>query len=186
MQTALSLLYCGAAGKTATTMQSVLQLGSLSRENIANNFYYLLLPFKNNRMIDIANGIFVNDGYHLLPSYQSIADQQFFSTVSNVNLSASSAAAQTINKYVSGETNGQFTDLLSSASLSADNGMVAVNAIYLNGVWVSKFSKNQTVSGTPFYTSNTTSTLVDMMHTYVNYFWRKKRNIHYYIEAFFL
>lgn len=175
VQTSLSLLYCGATGKTAATMQSVLQLGTdLTREDVANNFYYLLLPFKNNRLVNVANGIFVNNEYELLTAYESIADQQFFTTVSIVNFTENVAAAQTINNYVSGQTNGQITNLISSTNLSADTGMVAVNAIDFNGDWISKFPKSKTVSGTKFYTSITTSRLVDMMHTSVNIFGGKE------------
>lgn len=176
VQTILSLLYCGAKGNTATAMQNVLQLSDLATvQDVANNFYYLLLPFENSGLIQIANGIYVNDEYELRSAYEVIAEQQFFSTVSSVNFTENDAAAQTINDYVSGATHGKITDLISADSLKPDTGLVAVNAIYFNGRWATKFSNSDTKSGTTFYTSNTTTTSVDMMYKYVNLFYPKKK-----------
>lgn len=168
MQTTLSLLYCGAEEKTAAAMQNVLQLGNLeSLQDVAENFYYLLLPFENDRIIEIANGIYVDSDYSLSPGFQYIAEQEFFSNVSSLNFTENVAAAQTINDYVSRGTNGKITNVISSDTFSVNTGILAVNAINFNGSWVSPFNKHKTVKRTIFYTSSATSTLVDMMHNYV-------------------
>lgn len=170
VQTALALLYCGAKEKTATAMRKILQLERLrSLQDVANNFYYLLLPFENDGIIQFSNGIYINSQYNLSPGFQYIAEQELFSNASILNFSESVAAAQTMNDYVSSQTSGKITDVISSDCLSADTGIVVVNAIYFDGSWVTPFNKRKTVNRTTFYTSSATSTLVDMMHTYVIY-----------------
>lgn len=76
-------------------------------------------------------------------------------------------SAAVINKWVEDQTNDKIKNLISPDALGVDTRMVLVNAIYFKGLWQHQFKKDRTDKA-PFYTSETDSVMVDMMHVKVD------------------
>lgn len=167
---ALSLLYCGAKQQTADALKTGLQLENFATpKDVADNFYNLLKPLQStntrygNAVLQIANAIYVKDGYAIREKFRQIAVDSFYSQVANVNFTDQQKAAQTINNWVSNETHGNITDLIKPSSLTNDTGLVLVNTIYFNGFWRYRFYYSQT-NTTSFYTNLNSVRPIKMMN----------------------
>lgn len=141
VQTVLSLLFCGTAPNTATSIESALFISDDSRPQIAQEFHDVLLPFQHNSLVHMATAIYVDDQYELVPAYQQMASTQFFTNVSTMNFGQSQTAAATINANVARETNNVITNFVDPVWLNGQTELVLVNAIYFNGLWKHKFSQ---------------------------------------------
>lgn len=171
---ALSLIYCGAKDRTADALKTGLVLKNFATpRDVAANFYNLLTPLQStktrygNSVLQIANAIYVMDGYAIRESFRQIAVDSFYSQVANVNFTNQQKAADTINDWVSMETHGNITDLIDPSTLSSDTGLVLVNTIYFHGFWHYSFDYRQT-NTTSFYSSSTRVQPIKMMNQEVD------------------
>lgn len=163
VQTALSMLACGAQGNTATEMQNALRLGNLTTKSIASNFDTLLTPFQSNSILHIANAIYVMKGYDIRPSYQTIVEQKFYSQICSINFANSQKAANTINEFVEQETHDKIKNLVSAQDFNQRSRLALINAIYFNGTWQHKFTP--AASKLPFYTNGCGSNAKSVQQT---------------------
>lgn len=170
VQTGLAILYCGANGATKAEMQASLIFNNLTTiPMVTENFRYFLqgitttYPF-GGATIEMVNGLYIRDGYTIRKSFQALAQQSFFSHITNINFTQNVVAATKINNYVSNHTNGQITNLVDPSTITQDTVMILVNSIYFKAFWKHGFSAANTVNGSIFHTSSTTSTNVDMMY----------------------
>lgn len=155
VQTAMALLYVGAGGnKTIDVLQKGLNLGGLSQKQIANDFHAVLAPFQGSNDVQIANAIYVMQGFRIKPSYRNTVTQDFYSIIRALNFGNNKASANTINKWVEQETHDKIQNLISPESLSSNTRLVLVNAIYFNGTWENKFTSTKESS---FYPSGNCS-----------------------------
>lgn len=167
---ALALLYCGSGGVTQEAMQASLVFNNLTTIPIvAEDFYYFLRGITTTNSyggasLEIANGIYIKEGYAIRESFQSLAKKNFLSQVTNINFKENVIAADTINNYISNQTHGKITDLVQSNTITDDTVMILVNTIYFKAFWNHRFSASKTVNGSIFYTSSSTTTNVDMMY----------------------
>lgn len=164
IQTAVSLAMMGAKGKTAEEMATVMKFKPDSHESVANNFQDLMSKIKDSKVMKIANKIYVQENYPVKAEFNEIATKKFNSEAQNLNFGQSVESAKVINGWVEDKTNNKIKDLIDPSALTVDTRMVLVNAIYFKGFWEKKFKTEQTVPG-PFWTSESESVQVDMMHT---------------------
>lgn len=164
IQTAVSLAMMGAKGKTAEEMATVMKFKPDSHESVANNFQTLMSTIKESKVMKIANKIYVQENYPVKAEFNEIATKKFGSEAQNLNFGQSVESAKVINGWVEDKTNNKIKDLIDASALTVDTRMVLVNAIYFKGFWEKKFKTEQTLPG-PFWTSETESVQVDMMHT---------------------
>lgn len=161
---------------TYTVLQNGLYLGIASKDTVANEFQTILQPAQNNSQLTMANGIYIQQGHNLRPTFCQMARQQFYANVSNINFKQQKAAASVLNNWVSQETHGKITDVFSSKSMKGDI-MVLVNAIYFEGNWQVPFDKRRTYKQTFNYgecdRTNATQENIKMMHNEVD---KYKRN----------
>lgn len=171
IQTALTLLYCGAKGKTEKKLQKGLHLNRTStKSEIAHDFHYLLAPYQNvpgsmsiNGLAQIANALYVAKNYKIRSNFRNIAKIDFYSTVQAIDFTKNIEAAKTINDQVKVDTDGKITKLLSAKNLKRHTKLILVNAIYFNGYWKHQFVAAKT-SKQSFYTCTGMTKQVDMMY----------------------
>ncbi len=73
------------------------------------------------------------------------------------------ACRQTINEWVSQQTEGKIEDLIKEGIISEVTRLVLTNAIYFNAAWEYPFDEDNTADGT-FYLADGSTVTVPMMH----------------------
>lgn len=161
---AVGLALMGARGQTATEISTGLKLSAgQSTADVADSFSQILAPLQGNQMLKIANKVYAMKRYHLSGDFAAVATKKFYSEADTLNFANADESAAIINDWVESKTNHLIKNLISSDALSSDTRLVLVNAIYFKGQWLKKFPVDDTQKE-PFYTSETESKLVDMMH----------------------
>lgn len=169
MQFLLGMILDGGRGETADEICSVLGYGQ--GEVGAVNEYCLsmlrqLPTLDKKTTLNIANAIFVDDGWPLLDSYKGAVKQYYQAEVSNLDFSNGDASLKAINGWCSQHTNGLVPKILDDV----DPNMLAylLNAMYFKGQWKEKFPKSATTQ-TLFTTGSGTQKQVPMMKLVKNF-----------------
>lgn len=152
-------------------MNGGLDFGAMSATAIENEFQNLLKPFQNNPVIKMANAVYLKNGYTISPSFQSVAETKFKSSVQTIDFLTDGVSV--INNWVSNQTHGMIPTLVLPNSFTPDTLMVLVNAVYFKGGWKHKFQIQDT-SAVPFYkgqcvAANSTNEPIQMMNQMVNF-----------------
>lgn len=138
----LSLLYCGATGQTAVSLQNTLKLGNASQTLVAKEFHTFLGPFEHDSSIRLANAIFLRPDYHIQRDYAKLARHKFYATVTHLNFANPTKAALEINSLIKRKTNGTIKNvIISPATLKKDTILLVVNSIHINETWLHQFNK---------------------------------------------
>ncbi|KAF5299965.1 hypothetical protein FQA39_LY11338 [Lamprigera yunnana] len=162
--TVLSLAYQGAAGSTAESFTSTLNVGS---QQIAATGYSGIMKALNSVedvILHIANKVYVMQGYPLKENFIKAATQSFFSEAEQVNFSNNIESAKNINDWVEKKTESKIKDLIAPDCLNGLTRLVLVNAVYFKGNWAHKFNKEATRKE-KFYITKSETVECDMMHT---------------------
>lgn len=166
-QIILTLTYMGAIDETADAMLKALKLSG-TKDTISGEMQQVIESLEKNTNLQVANNIFVMKNYAVNPTFEATAKKDFYSDIQFVNFAENVEAANIINTWVENKTDDKITNLISADSLGPDTRMVLVDAIYFKGTWQNQFVKKRTAKAT-FYTSNTASVQVDMMHVQANF-----------------
>lgn len=150
----LSMLLYASPQKSSTHLELAKALGLNVNDatNYQANFHQTLLYYndiseKDGTSINLANKIFIGDGFIVKKNYQEII-KAFLTAVDNsVSFSNPPDAEKRINAYVSEKTNGLIDQLLPPESLDILTRMVLVNAIYFKANWLTPFEKSETFEG---------------------------------------
>uniref|UniRef100_A0A8C0U559 Serpin B10 n=1 Tax=Cyanistes caeruleus TaxID=156563 RepID=A0A8C0U559_CYACU len=176
--TALSMVYLGAKGDTATQMAQTHHTDriplsgvlthscSSGAENIHSGFKKLLSDINKRRntfLLKSANRLYEEKTYRLLPEFLQLITSYYNAKPQAVNFkrAAEQVRAQ-INSWVENQTERKIQSLLPAGSLHSRTVMVLVNAIYFKGTWEKKFLEKNT-SEMPFRISKTKTKPVQMM-----------------------
>jgi serpin B len=168
ISTCLSMVYLGARGDTESQMQKTLHW-EIDRKNIAKATYLLsqsLLPAKaddTSYRLNIANAVWVDQGTFLLADFCFAIEEQFKARLGKINFAMPSNALSTVNTWVSEQTKGKITDLLTTNDINAQTRLVLTNAVYFQGSWTSPFDPKATQDW-PFHPTPDSSVTVKMMH----------------------
>ncbi|XP_015473378.2 heterochromatin-associated protein MENT-like [Parus major] len=190
--TALSMVYLGAKGDTATQMAEVLHFNQTAREegssetrpssarpkkrkmdpehegaeNIHSGFKKLLSDINKRRntfLLKSANRLYEEKTYRLLPEFLQLITSYYNAKPQAVNFKrAAEQVRAQINSWVENQTERKIQSLLPAGSLHSRTVMVLVNAIYFKGTWEKKFLEKNT-SEMPFRISKTKTKPVQMM-----------------------
>lgn len=151
MQILLGMILNGAKGKTAEEIISVLGYGA-DQTGEVNEFcrqMLLQLPKLDSKtVLKIANAIYVDKGYKLLPSYNETVTKFYDANVSNLDFTDTKGSAEKINRWCSEHTGGLIPHILDEVSPLML--CYLLDALYFKGEWTDKFSKEYT-SDKPFY-----------------------------------
>ena len=146
MQFLLGMLLDGAKGETATEIAKVLGYGAGEVDDV-NQFCLSMLEqlpkLDNKTTLNIANAIFVDDGWPLNNSFKKDVSKYFKAEVSNLNFADNAASLKAINGWSNEHTNGMIPQVLDEV----DPSMLAylLNAVYFKSQWINQFPKESTI-----------------------------------------
>jgi serpin B len=163
--TALEMALQGAKGVTAGEMIEALHLPSADIAQAGIQALIQLIeanPSDSGTQISTANRLWLNQNIPLLESFLENSRSTFGAAAQTVDFSNPQAAANTINQWVSDQTNGKITNLIPPDDLSAYTALVITNAIYFKGSWASPFNTNLT-NPAMFQIDSTEAATVQMM-----------------------
>ena len=162
----LLLLYNGAGGETYEELKNIL---NLNEPNYVNpNFgelYNILMNTGSNYELKIANGLFLNKNYEFKSSFIDTANNYFLAETKNIDVTNRVKSAETINNFISQNTNGLINNAISPSDIDESTVLVMANAIYFYGKWATKFKKEDT-RPEKFYISPTDVIEVQTMVAY--------------------
>ncbi|MBL7977395.1 MAG: serpin family protein [Bacteroidetes Order II. Incertae sedis bacterium] len=161
---AFGLALNGAKGNTRTEIENTLAIAGLSPEAINQTYRTLLdqLPKLDPKVqLNIANAIWYDQqfGTAVKPDFLATNQTYFDAKVQALNFK-DPAAVNTINNWVNTSTKGKISKILDS--ISANEVMFLMNALYFKGTWTTEFDEKET-SNAPFTVSPGKNTNVPMM-----------------------
>ncbi|MCE1197795.1 MAG: serpin family protein [Marinilabiliales bacterium] len=145
ISSALSMVMNGAAGSTLTEMKQTLGLGILTLEEINANYQQLtnaLRKADSHVTLNLANSIWIRQDFPVTASFVAVNQNYYEAAVTR--LPFDNAALNSINKWVSDQTSGKIPTILST--ISPNEIMFLINAIYFNGQWKYQFDPAKTVA----------------------------------------
>ena len=140
---AMRMVEEGARGNTAAEMAAVLNPDE-SAAQIGPNAKRLIVSLKGDDAgsLTLANSVWVKRGYSILPTYTDAIKDCYSATCDQLNFSSRRACRQscaTVNRWVSAQTAGKITNLLTDDMVNANTRMILVNAISFKCDWLHKF-----------------------------------------------
>lgn len=145
MQFLLGMILNGARGETEAEICSVLGYGKGEVAEVNEYCLSMLqqLPEMDKKTtLNIANAIFVDEGWALLPDYKSTVSRYFDAEVSNIPFADSEKSLKIMNGWCSDKTNGMIPKVLDR--VSTDMLAYLFNAMYFKSQWKNKFQKSST------------------------------------------
>ncbi len=161
ISTALSMTLNGASGTTLAAIQKTLGLEGLTRDEINTISLDLATALQKsdpNVVMNIANSMWIRKDFTVLNPF--IVTNQTYYKAQVSKLDFNPAALTTINQWVNDKTNGKIPTILSS--ISSNEIMFLINAIYFNGKWKYQFETSKTVNE-PFNCTDKKVVSVPMM-----------------------
>ncbi len=171
---ALAMTYAGARSATESQMAQAMHY-SLAQDQLHPAFNKLALeldkrstdeniPADKAFKLHVANATWGQDGYTFLPEYLDTLAQNYGAGLRLLDfMNAPEDARQTINKWVSKETENKINDIIPQGAIDIMTRLVLSNAIYFKGDWQSEFDKDATQQGS-FTTLEGGTITVSMMH----------------------
>jgi serpin B len=113
--------------------------------------------------LNVANAIWGQEGYEFLPEFLDLLAEQYGAGLRTLDFGQDpEGAAETINNWVSEQTEGKIENLISPGLLNAMVRLVLTNAIYFNGNWAFQFEEEFT-KDEPFTLLDGSTVTVPMM-----------------------
>ena len=172
---ALAMAYAGARSETEAQMAQALHY-RLDQERLhpALNALDLELSRRGEAeegaeeegerfQLNIANAVWGHADYGFRSDYLDVLARNYGAGLRVVNFEgAPEEARQTINQWVSEETEGKIEDLLPQGAVDTLTRLILTNAIYFNASWMHPFEEKNTSEG-DFYTLDGGSVTAPMM-----------------------
>lgn len=166
VSSALTMTLNGTDGQTAQDMAQTLGLTGLPLEQVndANGRLLPLLTAPDPKItVSSANALWARQGVTLALAFQDRC-RRFYAASAEALDFASPEAATTINDWISRNTRGKITNLVSHADVAAAL-VVLTNALYLHGLWQVPFDSAETRPA-PFNVSGSAAKTVSFMLRY--------------------
>ena len=163
---ALGMLNNGATGETQAQINRALGFGDAGADSI--NLFCLKMLRRANRLdsetrVMIANNIYVNQDYQLLPDFVSKA-RLFYDAEPETRDFADGKTCDVINRWASDHTEGMIDKVLDDSSFDPEAVSYLLNAIYFKGTWTHQFKKELTKRREFYHVGETEEmTYCDMM-----------------------
>jgi len=160
---ALGMTLNGAAGETEQAMQQTLELTGLTQQEINETYENLmeLLSYQDNQVLfEIANSIWIRQGYPVLTAFIETNQTYFDALIQEMDFSRSDALDM-INSWIYEKTHNKIKDALDV--IPPDIVMYLINAIYFKGAWKFEFDAENTCNAT-FETPNGSRACKMMLH----------------------
>lgn len=164
ISSALAMVLLGAKGQTAVQISQALGLNK--EEDIHQGFQWLLRKLnKPDRKYSLrmANRLFADKTSEVLPTFKESGLQFYHSEIEQLSFAeAAEESRKHINSWVSKQTEGKISELLSGGSVDSETRLVLVNALYFKGKWHQPFNKEYTMD-MPFKINKDEKRSVQMM-----------------------
>jgi len=142
---ALAMVYNGADNATKDSIANTLQMSGIDIASLNAVCQSLLLQFPqedNKVQLSIANSIWYRqNSYQPFSSFLNTVQSNYDASVRPLNFDDPSAV-NTINNWVAQKTNNKIPTIIQS--ISSDDLMYLINAIYFNGAWKNSFKTSDT------------------------------------------
>ena len=173
------MTYAGARGQTAAEMCKMLRFGGLNF-NIHAIFSVTLGSMNANQgyyTLALANGLFVDVGFSILPSFPSLLANFYSASFKLLDLKKKpTTSADYINQWVEDKTNKKIKDIVSAGDL-VNAEFALANAIYFKGSWKCPFDPLDTRSA-QFHVSPGQASAVNMMTQTAQFKYRVDGRLH--------
>jgi serpin B len=169
---ALSMALNGAEGDTRINMIKALGFEDLTPEEINSIYRDLVSALRNGDdkvVLKIANSIWIKKDFPVLESFTK-TNHDFYNAVVT-NLEFNPAAINIINNWVNSNTNGKIPTILNS--ISPEEIMFLINAVYFNGKWQIQFDPSKTTNS-DFSLAGGQKISVPMMKLKEKFAWSKQ------------
>lgn len=140
--TALQLVQNGAAGRTQTEMQQVLETAGISAAdlNAANQTAAAFLNADDtNVILTTANALWYRQGSAIKPDYLDLSRKFFASAIKPLDFDDTYAAEAVINRWASDQTHGRIQGM-ADGMIAPHTDLFLANAIYFKGKWEHPFN----------------------------------------------
>lgn len=171
---ALAMTYAGARSRTADEMASALNF-NLPQDRLHPAFNYLdqILAARAEETgedeagkgfsLHIANSIWGQKDYQFLEEFLDLLAENYGAGLRVLDFMGDpETSRQTINEWVSQQTEGRIEDLIPEGGISIMTRLVLTNAIYFNASWRAPFDEEDTAPG-EFTLADGTAVSVPMM-----------------------
>lgn len=160
ISSALAMPYAGADGETEEQMAETLRY-DLPQERLHPAFNALSLALTTEEeeeqeeegdpfILDVANAVWGQEGYPFRQEYLDILARNYGAGIHILDfVQAPEQARQTINAWISEQTNGRIEDLIPQGVIDDLTRLILTNAIYFRASWEHPFDEEQTQDG-PF------------------------------------
>ena len=160
---ALAMVAKATDGTTQEEIVTALELDRLDPTSINPSYLKLIETLENaepNLQLAIANSLWVDRDITLKPEFIKDLKKFYQAEVNNLDF-ADSQAQNTINDWVAENTNDKIPQIVDS--LSPEDALYLINAVYFKGSWSNQFDPNATTEA-PFYTAPNSSSPHQMMN----------------------
>ncbi|PIQ23526.1 hypothetical protein COW64_24130, partial [bacterium (Candidatus Blackallbacteria) CG18_big_fil_WC_8_21_14_2_50_49_26] len=168
---ALQMTLNGTMGETKTEIAKALGIENLKPEEVnrgASQLMRKLVKPAEDIQLEVANGMFINDRFEILPEFIKTNQEHFFSEVRNLHFANGPTQAE-INTWVNQQTHQKIPELLEPVDPDPDweelTVMYLINALYFKADWSRKFEEFETQNRN-FTLSNGDLTQVPMMRQF--------------------
>ncbi|XP_017016120.2 serine protease inhibitor 42Dd-like [Drosophila takahashii] len=142
----MSMVYMAAGGKTAQEMRDVLKLPADKKE-VARKYKDFLTNLEGREkvaILELANRIYVNDRFSLLPEFNKVVKDSFKAEAEAISVKDPQKAVSIINKWVKEQTRDRIKSIAEEKDINPDLTVVLLNAIYFKGQWQEQFNSSNT------------------------------------------
>jgi serpin B len=183
---ALAMTYAGARDETAKQMADTMHY-LLSQSALHPAFNNLALELakrgegaqgkdEKGFRLNIVNAIWGQKDYKFLSDFLDLLAENYGAGLRVLDfIKDPNASRETINQWVSDQTEGRIKDLIPEGSITPLTRLVLTNAIYFNAAWQYPFTKSATANG-PFHIIEGTDISVPMMRVTENFGYAKSGN----------
>ena len=142
---AFGMVYCGAKGKTAEEIRSVL---GLPADPAACGAFFDAIAKQyaeaEKTEILVSNSVWTDTKQNVLPEFTGMIKKYYGGAFYKEDFGQSAKVAAKINAYVEARTKNMIKDLLSPDFFSKDTAMVLLNTLYFEAKWANPFPKDDT------------------------------------------
>ena len=142
---AFGMVYCGAKGKTAEEIRSVL---GLPADPAACGAFFDAVAKQyaeaEKTEILVSNSVWTDTKQNVLPEFTEMIKKYYGGAFYKEDFGQSAKVAAKINAYVESRTKNMIKDLLTPDFFSKDTAMVLLNTLYFEAKWANPFPKDDT------------------------------------------
>ncbi|WP_114941659.1 serpin family protein [Mucilaginibacter endophyticus] len=159
----------GAAGQTLTDIRKTMDFDGFTEDQV-NSYHHNLITnlpdLDPNTTLKIANSIWYANSFTPLPAFIKTNTDFYNAEVKALDFNDKTGSANTINSWVSGQTNNKITKIIDQINDGAR--MFLINAIYFKSTWKTRFDAGKTYKTSFHLADNSTVQASFMTNNDVN------------------